>query len=150
MSEAGEQVIQNSCPYKVDGEAGRFAFFTHSILKGADVRYNTGQDVFSCLHGKEYYRTTGFKEIALIYGDTEESYRKTTRLINRIRYQEKDGTPSRTLHEATEREGTALLEHITKNPNKYYPGMALKRPGYIKKRIQSILNQSLFSGSGED
>ncbi|WLE97994.1 MAG: hypothetical protein QTN59_09760 [Candidatus Electrothrix communis] len=114
MSEAGEQVIQNSCPYKVDGEAGRFAFFTHSILKGADVRYNTGQDVFSCLHGKEYYRTTGFKEIALIYGDTEESYRKTTRLINRIRYQEKDGTPSRTLHEATEREGTALLEHITK------------------------------------
>ncbi|WLE96654.1 MAG: hypothetical protein QTN59_18470 [Candidatus Electrothrix communis] len=67
MSEAGEQVIQNSCPYKVDGEAGRFAFFTHSILKGADVRYNTGQDVFS-----------------------------------------------------------------------------LKRPGYIKKRIQSILNQSLF------
>ncbi|WLE95160.1 MAG: hypothetical protein QTN59_18675 [Candidatus Electrothrix communis] len=80
----------------------------------------------------------------MIYGDTEESYRKTTRLINRIRYQEKDGTPSRTLHEATEREGTALLEHITKNPNKYYPGMALKRPGYIKKRIQSILNQSLF------
>ncbi|WLE97118.1 MAG: hypothetical protein QTN59_03940 [Candidatus Electrothrix communis] len=50
----------------------------------------------------------------MIYGDTEESYRKTTRLINRIRYQEKDGTPSRTLHEATEREGTALLEHITK------------------------------------
>jgi hypothetical protein len=34
-------------------------------------------------------------------------------LINRIRYQEKDGTPSRTLHEVTEREGTALLEHIT-------------------------------------
>jgi hypothetical protein len=34
-------------------------------------------------------------------------------LINRIRYQEKGGTPSRTLHEVTEREGTALLEHIT-------------------------------------
>jgi hypothetical protein len=78
------------------------------------VQYNTGRDVFSCLHGKEYYRTAGFKEIALIYGDTKESYRKTTRLINRIRHQEQDGTPSRTLHEATEREGTALLEHITR------------------------------------
>ena len=51
--------------------------------------------------------------LALIYGDTEKSYRKTAKLINRIRYQEKDGTPSRTLHEVTEREGTALLEHIT-------------------------------------
>lgn len=112
MSEAGEQVIQNSCPYKVDGEVGRFTFFTHSILKDTDVRYNTGRDVFFRLHGKEYYLTAGFKEIALIYGDTKESYRKTTRLINRIRYQEKDGTPSRTLHEATEREGTSLLEHI--------------------------------------
>jgi len=114
MTEAGEQVIQNSCPYKVDGEAGRFTFLTHSILKDGDVQYNTGRDVFSCLHGKEYYRTAGFKEIALIYGDTKESYRKTTRLINRIRHQEQDGTPSRTLHEATEREGTALLEHITR------------------------------------
>ena len=114
MSEAGEHVIQNSCPYKVDGEVGRFTFFTHSILKDTDVQYNTGRDVFSYLHGKEYYLTAGFKEIALIYGDTKESYRKTTRLINRIRYQEKDGTPSRTLHEVTEREGTSLLEHITR------------------------------------
>ncbi len=39
---------------------------------------------FSCLHGKEYYRTAGFKEIALIYGDIKESYREATRLINHI------------------------------------------------------------------
>ena len=106
-------MIQNSCPYKVDGEVGRFTFFTHSILNNTDIQYDTSRDIFLYLHGKEYYRTTGFKEIALIYGDTEKSYRKTARLINRIRYQEKDGTPSRTLHEVTEREGTALLERIT-------------------------------------
>lgn len=106
-------MIQNSRPYKVDGEIGRFTFLTHSILKDADIQYDTGRDIFLYLHGKEYYRTTGFKEIALIYGDTEKSYRKTTLLINRIRYQEKEGTPSRTLHEVTEREGTALLERIT-------------------------------------
>lgn len=106
-------MIQNSRPYKVDGEVGRFTFITHSILNNTNIQCDTSRDIFLSLHGKEYYRTAGFKEIALIYGDTEESYRKTARLINRIRYQEKDGTPSRTLHEVTEREGTALLEHIT-------------------------------------
>ena len=107
-------MVQNSRPYKVDGEVGRFTFLTHSILKDTDIQYDTSRDIFLYLYGKEYYRTTGFKEIALIYGDTEKSYRKTAKLINRIRYQEKDGTPSRTLHEVTEREGTALLEHITR------------------------------------
>lgn len=114
MNESGGQVIQNSRPYKVDGEVGRFTFLTHSILHNTDIQYDTGRDIFLYLHGKEYYRTTGFKEIALIYGDTEKSYRKTARLINRIRYMDKDGTTSRTLHEVTEREGTALLEHITR------------------------------------
>ena len=106
-------MIPNSRPYKVDGEVGRFTFLTHSILNNTNIQYDTGRDIFLSLHGKEYYRTAGFKEIALIYGDTEKSYRRTARLINRIRYQEKDGTPSRTLHEVTEREGTALLAHIT-------------------------------------
>ena len=75
-------------------------------------QYNTGREVFAELKGIEFYRTTGFKEIAIIYGDTEKSYRKTTQLINRIRHQEQEGTPSRTLHESTEREGTDLLDHI--------------------------------------
>ena len=113
MSKAGGQVVQNSRPYKVDGEVGRFTFLTHSILNDTDMQYNTGRDIFLYLHGKEYYRTAGFNEIALIYGDTDKSYRKTALLINRIRYQKKDGTPSRTLHEVTEREGAALLEYIT-------------------------------------
>ena len=133
MREAGEQVIRNSCPYKVDGEVGRFTFFTHSILKNTDVQYNTGRDVFSCLHGKEYYLTAGFKEIAFIYGDTKESYRKTTRLINRIRYQEKDGTPSRTLHEATEREGTALLEHLRRKSEQILSEHGFEETGIYQK-----------------
>lgn len=61
---------------------------------------------------KEYYRTEGFKEIAYIYGASEQSYRKTACLINRFRQQEEGGTPYRTLQESTEKEGAALLEHI--------------------------------------
>jgi hypothetical protein len=65
--------------------------------------------VFPKLIGREWYQTRGFKEVGLIYGTTDESYRKTTALINRIRHQQ-DATPVRTLCEATEREGQAILK----------------------------------------
>jgi len=96
----------------VDGEIGRFDFVTHSVWKDDEMRYNTAQDVFPKLKGKEFYRTTGFKEIAMIYGDTEDSFRKTARLINRMRHQEQGGTPYRTLQEATEKEGAELIDFL--------------------------------------
>lgn len=111
--ENGEfEVIENPTPYRVDGEIGRFTFITHSVLDNKQIQYNTADSVFKNLHGKEYYRTIGFKEIALLNGDTEKSFRKTTKMINRFRHQEKGGTPSRTLHESTEKEGCDLLDHI--------------------------------------
>jgi len=68
--------------------------------------------LFSSLRGVEIYKTIGFKDIALIYGDTEQSYQKTAQLINRIRHQEQGGTPSRTLHDCTEKEGKDALSYI--------------------------------------
>lgn len=96
----------------MDGEVGRFEFATHSILNGDGLKYNTAMDLFAELKGKEYYRTIGFKEIAMIYGDTEKSYRKTAELINRIRYQVEEGTPYRTLQENTEKEGSNLIDYV--------------------------------------
>jgi hypothetical protein len=96
----------------VDGEIGRFEFATHSVLHGDELKYNTAMDLFAELKGKEFYRTIGFKEIAMIYGDTEKSYRKTAKLINRIRYQEEGGTPYRTLRENTEKEGSDLIDYV--------------------------------------
>lgn len=68
--------------------------------------------MFVRLRGVEIYKTIGFKDIALIQGDTELSYQKTAQLINRIRHQEQGGTPSRTLHECTEKEGADALSYI--------------------------------------
>jgi hypothetical protein len=76
------------------------------------IQYNTAYEVFSPLKGKEFHRTIGFKELAMIYGDTESSYRKTAKLINRFRLQEIGGTPHRTLQENTEQEGLRLNSHI--------------------------------------
>lgn len=56
--------------------------------------------------GKEWYRTTGFKELAIVQGSLHGSYRHTTRLINRVRHQPK-ATPLRTVQDAVEAEGIA-------------------------------------------
>ena len=77
-----------------------------------EVLYNTSREFFSPLQGEEKYCTAGFKEIGLIYGATEESYRKTSALLNRIRHQEEGGTPSRTIRETTEREGLMIQDHL--------------------------------------
>ena len=89
------------------------SFDTYSRVNFYDeVLYNTSREFFSPLQGEEKYCTEGFKEIALIYGATEESYRKTAALLNRIRHQEEGGTPSRTIRETTEREGLMIQDHL--------------------------------------
>jgi hypothetical protein len=82
------------------------------------------------LKAKEFYRTIGFKEIAIIYGDTEKSYRKTTKLINRIRYQEQGGTPYRTLQENTEKEGAKVIDYVEEKTRRM-----LKENGFTEDGI---------------
>ncbi len=86
--------------------------------------------MFVHLRGVEIYKTIGFKDIALIYGDTEISYQKTARLINRIRHQEHGGTPSRTLHDCTEKEGREALSYIAQRA-----GCILKENGFTEDGI---------------
>lgn len=106
------EVTVNLFPYRVDGEVGRFEFVTHSVSIEDEEVFNTALDLFQSLNGKEYYKTRGFKEIAMIFGCVEGSYRKTTTLINRIRYQQEDGTPCRTLKDNVELESARLNESI--------------------------------------
>lgn len=106
------EIVTNSYLYKVDGEIGRFSFATHSVSQDDQIQFNTARDIFVGLKGGEIYKTTGFKDMAMIYGDTELSYRKTAQHINRFRYQEQGGTPPRTLHECTESEGGEVLDFM--------------------------------------
>lgn len=99
-------MIANSCAYRVDGEVGRFEFTTYRVLRDEQLVYDS-RELFPVLKGKEWYRTRGFKEIALMYGCVDASYRKTSALINRIRHQE-GATPSRTLRDHAHGEGSRL------------------------------------------
>ena len=103
--------------YKVDGEVGRFHFTTHRVDSCDGHTYNTAVDLFPSLKAKERYKTFGFKKIAMILGDVESSYRKTTKLINIVRYQEVGGTPCRTLQDNTEKEGARVIDYLEKKTN---------------------------------
>lgn len=87
------------------------------------------------LQGEEKYRTEGFKEIALIYGTAEESFRKTAALVNRIRHQEEGGTPFRTMRETTEREGMLLQEHLEEKVSSIFQDKGFTIEGHPQDRI---------------
>ena len=107
---------------------GRFHFSTHRV-DGDNGNYSTAVDFFPRLKGKERYRTVGFKNLAMILGDVDNTYRKTTDLINHVRRQQVGGTPYRTLQANTEREGTGVMD-------------------YLEKKATSILRRHQFSEDG--
>jgi hypothetical protein len=117
---------------------------THSIVQGDKVIYNTGSDVFTELRVNEFYRTSGFKEIAMIYGDTEKSYRKTAKLINRHRHQQEDGTPSRTLQENTQIEGSRLLNYIEDKSRSILEANGFTQDGMCGENMVSINDQPVI------
>jgi hypothetical protein len=104
-------VVKNRRTYWVDGEIGRFEFSTYQVCEQGETVYNTVGDVFTVLKCWEWYKTTGFQELSLMYGVTEQSYKKTEQLINRVRHQA-GATPSTTLRESAEREGTKVLDYL--------------------------------------
>jgi hypothetical protein len=138
--EKGE-VIENTHPYKVDGEVGRFTFTVHSVFYEDQCQYNTARGLFAPLQGVEFYKTIGFKDIAMIHGDTDLSYRKTTELINRIRHQEQGGTPSRTLHECTEKEGEEVLCYIEEKAVRILVGNGFSKKGICQDHKAKYANE---------
>jgi len=80
------------------------------------VIYNTLGEYLPKLESLELYLSEGFKEVAMMYGTTEMSYRKAAKLINRIRYQA-SATKARTLQEQTEKEGQKIAKELSKQSN---------------------------------
>jgi hypothetical protein len=99
-------VVEDPTAYRVDGEIGRLTFCCHQVVREGTVVFDASREVFPALTGKQWYRTVGFKELAIVHGALHGSYRQTTQLLNRLRHQPK-ATPLRTLQDAVEAEGVA-------------------------------------------
>lgn len=99
------------------------------MKKDGELIYNTVGSIFPEQKGKEIYKTSGYKEISIIYGATENSYRQTSSLINRVRHQE-GATPVRTVADNTEREGEKLID-------------------FIEQKAKNILTENNFTQAGE-
>jgi len=111
QSRVGGTIKEDCSGYHVDGEIGRFTFTTHRLINDDNTVFDTSKDFFRTLMSKEWYRTEGFNEIALGFA-TDISYRLSTEKLNRIRWQTDNGTPSRTLANTVEIEGSKVYKHI--------------------------------------
>jgi len=111
QSRVGGTIKEDCSGYRVDGEIGRFTFTTHRLINDDNTVFDTSKDFFRTLMSKEWYRTEGFNEIALGFA-TDISYRLSTEKLNRIRWQTDNGTPSRTLANTVEIEGSKVYKHI--------------------------------------
>ena len=112
LAAPGSQLVAHPNLYRVDGEIGRFQFQTFDV-QNANARIEfQGLDMLPKRTGKQWYQTVGFKEIAIIHGVADRSYRKTEMAINLQRRQLKGGTPLMTLCNAAEAEGAAVFAEI--------------------------------------
>ncbi|MCK7491799.1 MAG: hypothetical protein MZW92_09150 [Comamonadaceae bacterium] len=98
----------------MDGEVGRFTFKTYDVIGEDHKARFEGIEMFPHRRGREWYQTGGFKEIALLCGATQRSYRQTTQGFNRSRHQESGGTPLNTLRDGARTEGLKVIDFLTR------------------------------------
>ena len=115
--------------YQVDGEIGRFTCTTYDVISEDQKTHFKGFNMFPVRIGRQWYQTSGFKELGLIVGGAQRSYRQITRVFNRSRYQEVGGTPLNTLRDGAQAEGLKVLD-------------------FIDKKTQSILKEHGFDTQG--
>ena len=128
-------MVTNTWPYRVDGELGRFEFPTYRVCDEQTTLYDTSRELFAPLGCGERYQTSGFKEIAFMRGVTEQSYHKTTTLLNRIRHQE-GATSVTTLRASAEREGKKVFSRVSNAPPpRFCASMDLTRPVSPSRRV---------------
>jgi hypothetical protein len=105
-------------------------------MREGAVVLDTSREVFPALTGKEWYRTVGFKELAVVHGALDGSYRHTTRLLNRIRHQPK-GTPLRTLQDAVEAEGLSASQALDQEARRI-----LREDGFDEKTLTPTVTRT--------
>lgn len=133
----------------MDGEIGRFSFTTYRVVPNPSAgEPSFSPELFPNQRGKEWYRTRGFKEIAFIHGSSEKSYRKTSKLINRMRHQPA-ATSARTLQDNSEREGERILEQLSVKSQAILQEHEFSPEGTPLQELSGEQKQSAYHLGGE-
>jgi hypothetical protein len=113
----------------VDGEVGRFTFKTYDVKAKNHKTLFAGIGLFPTHKGRQWYPTSGFKEVALIYGAAQRSYRQTIKVFNHSRRQEVGGTPLNTLCDVTQAEGLKVLDFLTRKTESIFKEQGFNSQG---------------------
>jgi hypothetical protein len=113
----------------VDGEVGRFTFKTYDVKAKNNKTLFAGIGLFPTHKGRQWYPTSGFKEVALIYGAAQRSYRQTIKVFNHGRRQEVGGTPLNTLCDVTQAEGLKVLDFLTRKAESIFKEQGFNSQG---------------------
>jgi hypothetical protein len=113
----------------VDGEVGRFTFKTFDVKAKNNKTLFAGIGLFPTHKGRQWYPTSGFKEVALIYGAAQRSYRQTIKVFNHGRRQEVGGTPLNTLCDVTQAEGLKVLDFLTRKAESIFKEQGFNSQG---------------------
>jgi hypothetical protein len=108
-------VVRHANEYRVDGEVGRFRFGLFDVVDEAGEIVFAGSRLWPVRQGRQWYPTAGFKELALLRGATQRSYRQTVGHFNRSRHQAVGGTPLNSLRDGAEREGRQVIEFLDRH-----------------------------------
>jgi len=114
----------------VDGEVGRFTFKTYDVKAKNNKTLFAGIGLFPTHKGRQWYPTSGFKEVALIYGAAQRSYRQTIKVFNHSRRQEVGGTPLNTLCDVTQAEGLKVLDFLTRKSESIFKEQGFNAQGF--------------------
>lgn len=108
-------MVRHANDYRVDGEVGRFQFGLFDVVDETDEIVLAGHRLWPARQGQQWYPTAGFKELALLTGATQRSYRQTVGHFNRSRHQEVGGTPLNSLRDGAAREGRQVIEFLDRH-----------------------------------
>jgi hypothetical protein len=106
----GEKKIEEN-GYSIEAEIGRINIDTHKIIKGSRTVYDTRRDVFPRKLPLENYRSMCLNEL-ILFLPCDSSYRTSSKILNRVRWQEEEQLNHQTIANTIEREGNSIRKHI--------------------------------------
>ncbi len=108
----GGTVVENTTPYRVDGEIGRITFPTYAVQQSKQILWNSVPKVFGAQGPREFYATRSAKKLLLDFASLS-SYRTTARIFNRVRRSSRQNrTPVTTIASFVHREGIAVQAYL--------------------------------------